>query len=214
MDRGTSPYSLFSPQPQPERHAAGGGIVPATSHELLLIEDETTAAKHSLVLRGNNRVSSTIDTQVAVQYIEKATPALVVLDLDVAWEGAVEVCRAARAASVPSTTLVIASHPEAIPPMLKVGCDAVLLKPFAPNLLYTRIARLLRARDESVCTRPRFGGPGADHAPQATTNRVWPDVACPTCGRPGAVSFEFNSHRRAWYACLGCMAVWMARRRE
>jgi hypothetical protein len=48
----------------------------------------------------------------------------------------------------------------------------------------------------------------------ATTNRVWAEVACTRCQQDGVVSFEFASHRRAWYACLECKNVWMAKRRE
>jgi hypothetical protein len=103
----------------------------------------------------------------------------------------------------------------------------VLLKPFAPNLLYARIGRLLRARTEQQRIRTRQGqirspyipGNGDGHGEgdsslAATTNRVWAEVACPTCQHDGVVSFEFASHRRAWYACLECKAVWMAKRRE
>jgi hypothetical protein len=46
------------------------------------------------------------------------------------------------------------------------------------------------------------------------TNRVWPNTQCPYCHRNGVTSFEFCSHRRAWYACLDCRKVWIAKRQE
>jgi DNA-binding response OmpR family regulator len=138
---------------------------------------------------------------------------------------AAEIVRTAKGLLKPATVLVIATDVEGIPELLQAGSDAVLLKPFAPNLLYARVGRLLRARTEQQRirarhdpTRSRYPAPNGDGHGEgdspATTNRVWADVACPGCQHGGVVSFEFASHRRAWYACLECKAVWMAKRRE
>jgi len=147
--------------------------------------------------------------------------------------GAASLIYAAKSLPVPPTVLVTATDVNTVPLLLEAGCDAVLLKPFAPNLLYARVGRLLRARTEQQRirmrpdqTRSRFASPdgnghdgnGNGHdgngASLATTNRVWAEVACPQCHHDGAMSFEFASHRRAWYACLECKSVWMAKRRE
>jgi DNA-binding response OmpR family regulator len=188
-------------------------VSPATTHELLLVEDEVTAAVHAQVLRATYRVATTVNPDVATQYVAKGTPALVVLDLDTVGDGKA-ICRAAKAAALPPTTLVIASHADAVPEVLAAGCDAVLLKPFAPNLLYSRVGRLLRDRANRLRARPRTSDGSNGSEPLATTHRVWPETSCPTCSRPGAVSFEFSSHRRAWYACLGCKGVWVGKRQE
>jgi len=210
---------------------------PATAiqHEVLLIEAEPHAAEFAAVLRQTYRVVSTANGDIARQYLVKGAPSLVVADMDGMAEPA-DFIRTAKKPLKPATVLVIATDVESIPELLQAGCDAVLLKPFAPNLLYARIGRLLRARTEQQrirtrqdqIRRPRYiPGNGDGHIPgngngrgdgdsllAATTNRVWPEVACPMCQRDGVVSFEFASHRRAWYACLACKGVWMAKRRE
>jgi CheY-like chemotaxis protein len=207
----------------------------AIQHEVLLIEAEPRAAEYAAVLRQTYRVVSTANGDVARQYLVKGAPTLVVGDVDGMAEAA-DIVRTAKALLRPATVLVIATDVESIPELLQAGCDAVLLKPFAPNLLYARIGRLLRARTEQqrIRTRqdqirsPRYiPGNGDGHIPgngdgrgdgdsslAATTNRVWAEVACPTCQQDGVVSFEFASHRRAWYACLECKGVWMSKRRE
>jgi transposase-like protein len=96
----------------------------------------------------------------------------------------------------------------------------VLLKPFAPNLLFARIGRLVRARSEMLLTRARQSHLKTAHLSErseallAGTNRVWPNTHCPYCSHHGVTSFEFCSHRRAWYACLQCKKVWIAKRQE
>ena len=198
----------------------------AIQHEVLLIAAEPRAAEYAAVLRQTYRVVATANGDVARQYLVKGAPTLVVGDVDGMAEAA-DIVRTVKALLRPATMLVIATDVEGIPELLQAGCDAVLLKPFAPNLLYARIGRLLRARTEQQRTRTRQGqirsphiagnGDGrgdGDSSLAATTNRVWAEVACPTCQQDGVVSFEFASHRRAWYACLECKGVWMAKRRE
>jgi len=206
-----------SSQAQADKRFASGVVAPATSYEVLLVEDDVSAAVHAQVLRASYRVATTINSDVAVQYVTKGTPGLVVLDLDTVGDGGMAICRAAKAAPLGPTTLVIASQPDSVPEMLRAGCHAVLLKPFAPNLLYSRVGRLLRERADRLRARTRTsdGSNGSNGAePLATTHRVWPGTNCPGCQRSGAVSFEFSSHRRAWYACLGCKAVWVGKRQE
>ena len=198
----------------------------AIQHEVLLIAGDPRAVEYAAVLRQTYRVVSTANGDVARQYLVKGPPSLVVADMDGMAEAA-DIVRTAKAPVKPATVLVIATAVESIPELLQAGCDAVLLKPFAPNLLYARIGRLLRARAEQQRMRtrqdqirPRYtsgdgdGRGGGDSSLAATTNRVWAEVACPTCRQDGVVSFEFASHRRAWYACLECKGVWMSKRRE
>jgi DNA-binding response OmpR family regulator len=146
------------------------------------------------------------NTEEAVRVIDRQRPRLAVLDLDLADMDGLGVCTAAAAAN--ASTLVMTAEVERVPPALKAGCDAVLLKPFAPNLLATRLARLLREIGQSRMPRaPHANG-------HRGTNRVWADTRCPTCGAPGATSFDFSSYRRMWYACLSCEAVWLGKRQE
>jgi CheY-like chemotaxis protein len=216
MDHGSLSVSHLSsvPQSQPVGRIPTPGTAAAPSDEILLVEDESSAASHALALRGSYRVATTINSDVAVQYITKGAPTLVVVDADAVGDGAKLICLAAKSAPVPPTTLVTATRAEAVPEVLNAGCDAVLLKPFAPNLLYSRVGRLLRERANRLRTRTRTSNGSNGSEPLATTNHVWPETNCPACDRPGVVSFEFSSHRRAWYACLDCAAVWIGKRQE
>lgn len=192
---------------------------PALQHELLIVESEPVATTHATLLRREYRVLATTDVDVAMRYLNKGeSPALVVADIDVHGEGAIEICRAAKSLRTPATMLVTVSEPTAVPDALGAGCDAVLLKPFAANLFYARVGRLMRTRDEQLRLRGRQGDVMPERSarvqPLATTNRTWLNTACPSCGHRGAVSFEFSSHRRSWYACLACKNVWIAKRQE
>jgi response regulator RpfG family c-di-GMP phosphodiesterase len=197
------PLSSLTP---PERLSPA----PATSaqHELLLVTTEPGAAAYTGMLRQVYRVVSTPNIDVAKQYLAKGVASLVVIDADVSGD-VTGIIAAARKSTIPATVLVMVDDAFSVPELLQAGCDAVLLKPFAPNLLYARIGRLVRSRTE----HQRSQYLDRDSSP-ATTNRLWADVMCPSCDHLGAISFEFASHRRAWYACLTCKSVWMAKRRE
>ena len=189
---------------------------PAPQQDLLLVESEPMAAAHATLLRRAYCVLATADVKVAMRHLnEGVTPALVVADIDDHGDAAIAICRAAKSLRTPATVLVTTSEPAVVPGALDAGCDAVLLKPFPANLFFARIGRLMRTRDEQL----RIRGDGARERsartqPLATTNRTWLDTACPSCGHRGAVSFEFSSHRRSWYACLACKQVWIAKRQE
>jgi CheY-like chemotaxis protein len=201
--------------PHPEasgRPLSYSSSAPTPTHELLIVETEPVAAGYAAVLRHTYRVATTTDTGVAVQYLKRAAPALVVAEIDGHdGDGSTDVCRAAKSLQTPATVLVTTADPKHVPDAIDAGCDAVLLKPFAPNLLYARIGRLLRARSEQLRVRAWQDDVKSS---LASTNRPWPDGDCPQCNHRGVVSFEFASYRRAWYACLACKSVWMAKRLE
>jgi DNA-binding response OmpR family regulator len=148
------------------------------------------------------------NTTDAIRLVERWRPRVVALDWDVQDFDGKAICSATR--QFPTTgVLVMTSAPERAPLALKAGCHALLLKPFAPNLLAARIGRLAR----ELPTSP-MASRLAEKLGQFGTNRTWPDTACPKCAIPGAVSFEYSSHRRSWYACLSCESVWLGRRQE
>ena len=152
---------------------------------------------------------ATHTTASALQQVGTLRPNLLIVDLDHGACDGYQICRAAR--DIPTTTtLVTTAKPERVPAALKAGCHAVLLKPFAPNLLAARVGRLMRERQQQLRMRSlRVASTTIDG-----TNRVWEAVACPNCQTAGATSFEFHSHRRMWFACLACSSVWLGPRRE
>ena len=126
-------------------------------------------------------------TVEAIRLVQRDQPRCVVVDLDQDSVDGLAICRVA-AGLTSSVILVTTSSPERVPAALKTGCDAVLLKPFTPNLLAARLGRLFRESatnngDETVVER-------------RGSNRVWPETSCPACRAEGATSFEFSSHRR------------------
>ena len=186
--------------------------------DLLLVDASPEAAGYAAVLRGTYRVSTTASTDVAMQFLHRHTPAIVVTDLH--GVDGLEVCRDAKALAVPPPVLVMTTETDRVPDALAAGCDGVLLKPFAPNLLFARVGRILRARGEMLRARALHQHRKASHLSErseellAGTNRVWPNTHCPHCSHAGVTSFEFCSHRRSWYACLQCRKVWIAKRQE
>jgi CheY-like chemotaxis protein len=143
----------------------------------------------------------------ALRMLAAHAPRVVVLDWDHPALQRTELCAALHA--TPGTSSLVTTDDVAnVPVILKAGCQGVLLKPFAPNLLAARLGRLLR---ETAFTSGRsLVRPGW----QTGTNRVWPDLSCPQCGTRGATSFDFSSYRRVWYACLACDATWLGKRHE
>jgi len=206
----------------------GADVIPSTSPspttatqtDLLLVDGSTDAAAYAAVLRGSYRVATTGSSDVARQLLRRQAPGLVITELDLPGGDGVEICREAKRLTVPPQVLVTTVNAERVPEALAAGCDGVLLKPFAPNLLFARIGRLVRARSDVLRARARHQGQKTAHLADRSeallggTNRVWPNTHCPYCDHGGVTSFEFCSHRRAWYACLQCKKVWIAKRLE
>jgi DNA-binding response OmpR family regulator len=195
-------------------------VSPVPVTDLLLVDPTPEAAMSAAALRGTYRVAATGSADVAKQFLRRHAPALVVTELNLVGADGAEICREAKSQPLSPPVLVTTSLTERVPDALAAGCDAVLLKPFPPNLLHARIGRLLRARGEILKNRARQHQLKAQHLGErselllAGTNRVWPNTHCPYCNHSGVTSFEFCSHRRAWYACLECKKVWIAKRQE
>ena len=183
---------------------------PSTITEVLLVDTDIAAATYGPSLRENYRVHTAGTWEAARQHLIRNPPTLVITELALGGASGVDVCRQAKALPVPPTVLVTTSDVSRVPDAIEAGCDGVLLKPFATNLLHARIGRLLRGRLTDLRlqaqARPVPGSSG--------TNRLWPETACPNCNHAGVTSFEFSSHRRSWYACLHCKQVWVGRRQE
>jgi DNA-binding response OmpR family regulator len=194
---------------------------PSPLVDILIVDtDVVTAGYLSLFETTGFRVSFTPNAATAKDQIRRTAPALVVTELSLEDGSGVDVCSAAKRLSMPPTVLVTTSDPAQVPDALLAGCDGVLLKPFAPNLLATRVSRLLRERSNRLRLQAARSLGKSAHLSEridllkAGTNRKWPNTQCPYCAHGGVTSFDFASMRRAWYACLSCRKVWMARRQE
>jgi DNA-binding response OmpR family regulator len=157
----------------------------------------------------------TAHASAALEYLRSRRAAAVIADLDV--EDSFAVCKAARVQDDRPAIPVTAADAEKVPEALLAGCDSVLVKPFAPNLLIARISRLLRGRSDELRMRSAHQRLKVNHLLQRSaeliggTNHIWPDQSCPYCAHTGVTSFDHASHRKAWYACLACRKVWMAK---
>jgi DNA-binding response OmpR family regulator len=132
---------------------------------------------------------------------------VIAIDMDVEEFDCTAICDASRKVA-PVAVLAVMEDPIRAPVALRAGCHAILLKPFSLNLASARIGRLCRELPSGETRRP-----GATPTDWGIT-RTWPDVYCPQCRRGSAVCFEYSSHRRSWFACLGCEHVWLGPRRE
>jgi CheY-like chemotaxis protein len=147
-------------------------------------------------------------TAEAIRLMERWRPRVVAVDWDLKDFDGKQIVSAARQS--PGTgILVTMAAPIAAPSALKAGCHAVLLKPLTPNLIAARLGRLSRELPTAAAAA-RI----AERLGQFGTNRIWPEVACPKCSEANAVSFEYSSHRRTWFACMSCESVWLGRRQE
>jgi CheY-like chemotaxis protein len=169
------------------------------------------------VLRRRFEVTAVTSEAQAVRALKAFQPTMVITELALPDGDGVSICRQSKMGEAGVTlALATTSEPERVPAALKAGCDGVLMKPFAPNLLYTRVGRLLRIREKELNDRAMWQHARStfriEHAPHVTagTNVVCHDAVCPSCGRGGGVGFDAASHRRMWYACLPCGNVWMA----
>jgi DNA-binding response OmpR family regulator len=132
----------------------------------------------------------------------------------------VDVCRMAKALAHPPLVIVTPTTAEQVPAALKAGCNAVLLRPFSPNLLCARIGRLRQLSHRAVTMHRAVHREDIavnvylSNDASVTTNHLWNEIVCPRCNRRGATGFDFVSHRRMWCACLSCDHVWIARRLE
>lgn len=165
--------------------------------EILLMGSAAATTNLAPVLRCNYRVVESSSLANARAFLARLGVDVIVIDMDM--PDALSICREAKALRHSPAVLVTTEHVERVPDALEAQCDGVLLKPFTPNLLVARIARLIRGRGQ--------------HA-QSGTNRLWPNTDCPYCDSHGVTSFEFASHRRSWYACSKCKKVWLGKRQE
>lgn len=126
---------------------------PTLLPDVLFVDTDAMAALYVPQLRNHYRVTTAWTSAAAIDALDRITPALVITELDLSDGPGEGVCRRAKSLRVPATVLVTTAVAERAPSAIASGCDGVLLKPFAPSLLFARVGRLLRARSMAAFRR-------------------------------------------------------------
>ena len=178
-------------------------------------EDDVLAS-----LRSRFEVVEAATVVAAIRSLKLVRPSAVVTELTLPDGDGVAICQDAKRQPERAAVLVTTATAQDVPAALIAGCDGVLLKPYQPNLLHARLGRLLRERAARLQRHASLQNQKIAHLKQrftegpTGTNRTWSETHCPSCAAGNAVSFDAVSHRRMWFACLGCRHVWIAKRRE
>ena len=193
--------------------------LPQEGSELLVLDQDPVVNDHVSRLRQFFRVTAATSIGSAVEYLRR-TPRkcqFVISDVQVDGQDTFDVFRAAKAVEMGPTILVTTADVERVPDALISGGDAVLLKPFAPNLLFSRLGRLKQERAARLDLPRDLASEKAHQLRERTSaalggqlGTALPFDHCPHCNASPVTSFDFVSHRRAWYACLACKKVWIA----
>jgi DNA-binding response OmpR family regulator len=123
--------------------------VPTAELPDILVVD-VDAETYAGVLGRSFRVVTVNRTAAAFEQLAQRVPSAIVADLDRVDGSALDLITRARGFSRPPAILVTTAEPERVPDAIGAGCDSVLLKPFPPNLICSRLGRLVRSRHESL----------------------------------------------------------------
>jgi len=191
-----------------------GPLTPPGKPEIFVLDTDPSTTTHLLRLREHFHVTTEESMVAAVEYLGRTTSKcqFLISDICANAEETFRVFRTAKSCAAPPTILVTTADVQQLPDALLSGGDAVLLKPFPPNLLFARLGRLKRERDNRarIATAHSFR---RFHSGRNVVEAEWSGVHCPHCNA-AATTLDFLSHRRAWYACLACKKVWIAKRIE
>jgi two-component system, OmpR family, response regulator BaeR len=124
---------------------------------VLVVEDDAKIAQLLLDYLRNEgfEADAVADGQLAVQQIEQAPPALVILDLMLPGLDGLGVCRAVRRFSdVP--ILMLTARVDEVDRLLGLdtGADDYVCKPFSPREVMARVRALVRRADGRTVTAP------------------------------------------------------------
>src|SRR5213593_1168982 len=120
---------------------------------LLFVDEEPATLRYMAALSRHYNVTVATTTENALRAVQGTTPTMVVTELVLPDGMGTSVCRAAKTLPHPSSVLITTRDVDRVPDALAVGCDAVLLKPFAPNLLIARLSRLTQVRSQTLRAR-------------------------------------------------------------
>jgi CheY-like chemotaxis protein len=188
--------------------------LPPSRQRLLFVDAAAEIARYRPLLERHFDVTTASSIQASRPSLQCPGVTIIIAELMLPDGSGIELCCRDTSLAAPIVILTT-TEAERAPEAIQAGCDALLLKPYSPSLLFNRIGRLLRSRiTHAARYGPRQRGQrdhvSASDLPLAGTNVYWPNVACPHCAHSGVTTFEYGSRRRAWYACLECRNVWLA----
>ena len=124
-------------------------------HTLLLADESVTIQRvmHLIFADQNVRVVSVGDGNQAIQCLDAAPPDIVLADAGMPGRNGYEVARyvkqSPRLAHIPVVLLTGAFEPVDQVRATEAGCDGILAKPFAPQLVISRVQQLLAGRQSA-----------------------------------------------------------------
>ena len=185
---------------------------PQAKPQIFVLDTDPSMRIYLPSLREHFHVTTEESSAAAVEYLRRtaSTCQFLISDIGANAEETFRVFRTAKSCVAPPTILVTTADVQRVPDALLSGGDAVLLKPFPPNLLFARLGRLQQERDN----RERLATSHSTrrlHQSRAVVEAESSGVHCPHCNA-AATTLDFLSHRRAWYACLACKKVWITKR--
>ena len=192
--------------------AVDGPLTLQAKPAVFVLDTDASMRIHLPSLREHFDVTAEKSLAAAAEYLRRTASKcqFLISDIRADAEETFRLFRMAKSCVAPPTILVTTADVQRVPDALLSGGDAVLLKPFPPNLLFARLGRLKQERDN----RERLAASRSFRRLHSSRNVVDAEssgVHCPHCNGV-ATTFDFLSHRRAWYACLACKKVWIAKR--
>jgi CheY-like chemotaxis protein len=124
-------------------------------HTLLLADESVTIQRvmHLIFADQNVRVVSVGDGDQAIQRLDASPPDIVLADAGMRGRNGYEVARyvkqSPRLAHIPVVLLTGAFEPVDQVRATEAGCDGILAKPFAPQLVISRVQQLLAGRQSA-----------------------------------------------------------------
>lgn len=126
------------------------------SELILIVDDEPNIVQLARMYleRDGFRVESAADGRTALAKIERAKPALVVLDLMLPQVDGLEICRSLRADKNMTPILILTARDEDVDKIigLELGADDYITKPFNPRELVARVKAILRRSEKATST--------------------------------------------------------------
>lgn len=119
-----------------------------TDRIVLVVDDDPTSLKRATsIMEKDYRVAAAISGKMAFKYLEKNTPDLILLDLNMPDMDGFEVMKKLREdpehAKIPVIFLAAAQTPESEAQCLEAGAVDFVNKPFIPPVLKSRVKRIM-----------------------------------------------------------------------